>query len=333
MTDSKDRRIDVLLGWREKALAMGLRVPSASDLRKIGAAGELWPPFVDVVAAEETLRYSRAYAEGIARLLNLNLDLLKKGQVTEATVDALRSQQQQAEFQVREASEAAGRTTRTLARLLNLPPSEADALQVRDPLRDVRELPRSPEDLTRLGLSSRPDLVAFRLGIERARADVRLARAERFSDVYLLAQPYTFQDNRPFGLNSPHSWALGVTVPLPVFNRNQGNIARAQINVSQTQYELAALERQVAGEVGEAVREFQLSRDGVLKLEGEILPSARRVRDANYRRLQGGEINALEYLEAQRNYNEVVRLYRDALVRHRRSMLDLNTAVGVRVLP
>ena len=168
---------------------------------------------------------------------------------------------------------------------------------------------------------------------QRANADVRLALANRFSDVYLLAQPYTFQDNRPFGLKSPTSWALGVTVPLPVYNRNQGNIERAKVNVSQTRIELAALERQVADEVDEAIREFELSREAMLELERRILPSSRRVRDSAYRRYTGGETSVLEYLEAQRAYNEVVRQYRDALVRHRRSMLDLNTAVGVRVLP
>ena len=48
---------------------------------------------------------------------------------------------------------------------------------------------------------------------------------------------------------------------------------------------------------------------------------------------KGGETSAVEYLEAQKDYNDVVRQYRDALVRHRRSMLDMNTAVGARVVP
>ena len=58
-----------------------------------------------------------------------------------------------------------------------------------------------------------------------------------------------------------------MTVPLPVYNRNQGNIERAKINATQTQLELAALERQIADEVDEAVREFNLSREAMLELE------------------------------------------------------------------
>src|SRR4051795_12587258 len=107
------------------------------------------------------------------------------------------------------------------------------------------------EGLIQPAFASRPDLNAYRLGVARADADVKLANAERFSDIYVLAQPYTYQDNRPFGLKSPTSWALGVTVPLPIYNRNQGNIARAKSNASQTRVELAMLERQVASEAEE----------------------------------------------------------------------------------
>lgn len=293
----------------------------------------LYTAYVDVVAAEETLRYSRAYAEGITRLLNLNRELLKKGQITEATTDALQAQVEQAQFQVRESTHALGRATRTLGVVLNVPRDEVNSLKVQSRLRQSVDLPMPMEQLIASALESRPDLNAFRLGVTRADADVKLARAERFSDVYLLAQPYTLQDNRPSGLKSPTSWAVGMTVPLPIYNRNQGNIARARSNAVQTRIELAALERQVANEAEEAVREFELSRDGVRELEREILPASRRVRDAAFRRFQGGEANALEYLEAQRQYNDAVRQYRDALVRHRRAMLDLNTAVGSRVLP
>ena len=42
---------------------------------------------------------------------------------------------------------------------------------------------------------------------------------------------------------------------------------------------------------------------------------------------------ALEFLDAQKTFNDAVKSYRDGLVRHRRAMLDLNTAVGERVLP
>jgi len=57
------------------------------------------------------------------------------------------------------------------------------------------------------------------------------------------------------------------------------------------------------------------------------------MRDAARTLYLKGETSVLDYLEAQLAFNEVVKQYRDALVRHRRAILDLNTAVGERVLP
>lgn len=291
----------------------------------------LYTAYVDVAAAAETLRYSSAFNEGMTRLLTLNMELLKRGQITQATTDALSAQAEQSRFQVREASEALGRTKRTLALVLNIPRDQADSLEVADALRDIGDLPMPIEHLIQAAMTSRPDLNAMRLGVSRADADVNLARAERMSDVFLLAQPYTFQDNSPFGQKSATSAALGLTIPLPIYNRNQGNIARAHSNARQTRVELAAVEQSVANEAEEAAREFVLSRDAVLDMEDKVLPASKRVRESALRRLQGGEANALEFLDAQRQYNDVVRRYRDVVVRHRRAMLALNTAVGCRV--
>jgi cobalt-zinc-cadmium efflux system outer membrane protein len=293
----------------------------------------LYTVYVDVVAAEETARYSHKHLDGITKLLKLNQDLLLRGQVTQSTVDALHAQVEQAQLQVRAANHALGKTTRSLAQVLNIPRAEAASIRVEDTLRDARELPQDPNSLIQRAIESRPDLIAYRFGVDRAGADVRLAKANRLSDVYLLYQPYTLQNNSPYGLKSPYSWAVGVTMPLPIYNRNQGNIRRAEINASQTRVELAALTRQVTDEVDEAILEFQLSREAMLEIETEVLPASARVKESALRRLQGGQTSAIDYLEAQKEYNEVVRQYRDALVRHRRSMLDLNTAVGARILP
>jgi cobalt-zinc-cadmium efflux system outer membrane protein len=293
----------------------------------------LYTAYVDVVAARETLRYSQAYTRGIDRMMQVNLHLFEKGQIKQSDIEGVRAQLEQAQLQVLEASRALARSKRTLGLLLNMPRDQAAALEVRSLLRDLRPLPLPEDELVRTGLTSRPDLAANRLGLNRAEADVKLARANRFSDVYLLYQPYTMQFNGPLGLKNAYSYAVGVTVAAPVFNRNQGNIQRSRLNVVQTQVEIASLERLIVHEVEEAIREFELSRDVVINLEREVVPASRRVRNSAMERWQGGETSVLEYFEAQRDYNEVVKQYRNALVRHRRAMLDLNTTVGTRILP
>jgi cobalt-zinc-cadmium efflux system outer membrane protein len=293
----------------------------------------LYTAFVDVAAAELTLTFSKSYLVGITALLKVNQDLFDKKQISEDPVFAVRAQVEQAQLQVRESQQAVSRSTRALARMLNIPREQALSIRIRDSLRDDRPLPKKEEELVQIAMQSRPDLVAFRLGLARANAEVRLAQKERLSDFFLLYQPYTLQDNRPFGLKSPTSWALGITAPMPVYNRNQGNIARAKINVTQTQVQLESLQRQLQDEVAEAIREFELSLEAMIEIEREVLPASRRVRDAARLRYQGGQTSVIEFLDAQKDFNERVRDYRDSLVRHRRAMLDLNTAVGTRLMP
>jgi cobalt-zinc-cadmium efflux system outer membrane protein len=293
----------------------------------------LYTAYVDVVAANLTVRFSEKYEEGIQRLMKLTKDLVEKGQKQPSDADAVKAQLELAELQIREARQALAKSLRTLGLLLNVSPEEADALKLRSLIYNIAPLPADQKELMQLGLQSRPDLNSFRFGLDRARADIRSAQAERYSDVYLLAQPYTFQNNTYLGLRSPTSWAVGVTVALPVFNRNQGNVVRTKLNADQSKIELMNQERQVAYDVAEAVREFDLSRRAVIDTKNEILPASKIVRDSAYRRWQGGNTSALEFLDAQKEYNEVVRNYRDALVRHRRAMLDLNTAVGIRIVP
>ena len=170
------------------------------------------------------------------------------------------------------------------------------------------------------------------MGKLRADADVFSARAQRFSDVYLLYQPYTFQNNAWQGLKSAYSYAFGVTIALPVYNRNQGNILRAKLNAEQSLVEVVDQEKQVIYDVQEAIREYEQSRISIGEYLNEIIPASRVVLKSAYSGWQGGETSILEYLDAQQDFNDVVRQYRDALVRHRRAMLDLNTAVGHRVV-
>ena len=116
-------------------------------------------------------------------------------------------------------------------------------------------------------------MTAYRLGITAAQANVGLQRANRFSDAYVLFQPYTYQNNAPYGKQSGTSWAVGITVPLPVYNRNQGNIERAKINVYQIRGTVglseetrrdrgaqAIKEYEVSGQIAEQIREQDLAR-------------------------------------------------------------------------
>lgn len=289
--------------------------------------------FVDVLAADESVRQLQTSVRGLTEVLDITRRLQSRGLAGGDEVDRFTIQVRSAELGLDDAEATAQKARRTLGLSLNMPRAEATALRIQGSIRDTAPIPGSIAELVPLGLASRPDLCAYRLGIGRAEADVLLAKAERYSDIYVLYQPYTFQNNAAFGRQSAHSWALGVSVPLPIYNRNQGNILRSQLNVAQSKTELDSLAQRVASEVEQAAHEYTVTRAAVERIERDILPVAGRVRDGAEALYRRGGTEVVAYLNARREYNEVVREYRDLLVRHRRSMLALNTAVGARVLP
>jgi cobalt-zinc-cadmium efflux system outer membrane protein len=319
------------------------RTQSAAVARKVTEAqlqdfvrsqiDNLYSVYVGVIAAGLTERFSEVYAQGLRRLLRLNEELLGRGFIKPSDVLAIRANLEGAELQIRESKAAKIKANQALALMLNMPLNDLEKLDVRDPIGKILPLPLPEEALVRKGLQQRPDLLAIKLGVIRSEKDVKLAQANAYPDVFLLWQPFTFQNNTYLGVPSAYSWTLGVTATIPVYNRNQGNVKRARINVTQTQIQAQSQERGVVSDVQNAIREYEQSRLSVLEMRREILPASREVRDAAFRRWQGGETSALEFLEAQQDYNDRVRQYRDALVRYRTAMLDLNTAVAERLVP
>ena len=97
--------------------------------------------------------------------------------------------------------------------------------------------------------------------------------------------------------------------------------------------QLADAERQILVDIEEAVQEFETSRGLVAELHDQVEPDARQVRDAAFRLWQGGETSLLNFLQAQLDYNDVVKQYLDTAIRHRQSMLSLNTTIGRRIMP
>ena len=291
----------------------------------------LYTEFVDVLAARETVRLARKSVDELAKEPEKSRGPLRA--LPGADDQRLEIQRESAELGLVEVEEQYKSDLRALGLVLGLTVAQAERLEVRGSLADVAPPPVLGEPLLRLAMASRPDLAAYRLGVKRAEADVGLAIANRYPDLYVLYQPYTFQDDSPLQAKSAHSWGVGVSVPLTVFNRNQGNIQRARLNVSQSRTELSGLEEQVVFEVRQAERQYTVTRTAVERIERSLLPNARLEHDRTYRLYVEGKADELTFLTAERDFDQVVRLYRDTLVRHRRAMLKLNTAVGLRILP
>jgi cobalt-zinc-cadmium efflux system outer membrane protein len=293
----------------------------------------VYTAYVDVLQYRGAVKFGEVGVEGLRDVLKSTDALFRKGEKPKTDVNRVDLQLRTAETGLRVSRETYRRAKRTLGVLLGMSPPEAEEMEVRGSLRDAFPPPPPLEELQRIAMASRPDINSFRIGISRAEADVKLARANVLQDVYVLYQPYTLQDNTWQGLKSPTSWALGVTIPIPVYNRNQGAILRSKLNVTQTQIQHAALERTVLNDVRQAEQAYHTSLENLRQIETEVLPDADKVLADSKRLFDSGEIDVIIYLSARRDYNDIARQYLDALVAHRRSMLDLNTALGQRILP
>jgi outer membrane protein, heavy metal efflux system len=293
----------------------------------------LYTVYVDAVAAALTVKFSERYVVGIRQLLARNEQLFRGGLIPQTDILAVRAKLELAELQVRESTQAKIKANRALALMLNQPLETAETLEVRDTIGQLKESPMSRDMMVNIALGIRPDLRAIKLGIRRSEADIAAAKANAYPDVYVLYQPYTFQNNTYLGVPSAYSWTLGVTATIPLYNRNQGNITRAKINRNQTEVQAASIERTVVSDVLNADQELHQSLISVQEFRNEIIPANKKMRDAALTLYRKGETSVLDFLQAQLAFNDVVKQYRDALVRHRRAILDLNTAVGERILP
>lgn len=327
---SGKRRARVSLAEREKEVIEA----QYQDAVRV-AIDDLAVVFIDVLAERAAAHSAEQGLELIDQLLGEARAKAAEGRADEALVDDLLIERELALMSLDDERARYSRAKRSLGVLLDLTPEETEALEVRGALDDLGpELPPI-QTLIPLALGRRPDLKAHRVGLQLAEAQLGLQRANRFSDAYLLYAPFTQRDNSKNnnGERSITTWGAGVFVSIPLFNRNQGNIKRARLNIAQSGDEIAVIEAQVIAEVRQAIEDYQNTREDAMRLKQVILPAIRRKRDRAWERMESGETGADQFLAVQRDSTTLVTYYRENLSRHRRNAWKLNAAVGHRVLP
>lgn len=325
---SGKRKARVALAQREKCV---LEAQYRNAVRL--AMDDLYTAYVDALAERQAVRSAE---RGLALLGRLLADAKAKpggGEGDQDAVDDLTVEYELAAISVGNERARYLKARRRLTELLDLPPEQAEAIELRGSLRVPGVQAPPLETLTSIAIGRRPDLAAFRQGVARASAELDQERAERTSDLYLLYTPFEYRDNSQVGLQSATSWGAGIFVSVPLFNRNQGNLKRARLNVQQSRVEVTSLDAKVVGEVLQAYRDFENTREDVERLETTALPALRRKQDRARRKFEDGRIGLNEFLAVQRDGTSLVRYHRDILARHRRNSLKINTAVGHRVIP
>jgi cobalt-zinc-cadmium efflux system outer membrane protein len=124
---------------------------------------------------------------------------------------------------------------------------------------------------------------------------------------------------------------LFVSVPLPVFSRNQGEIARVEAESEQLSRQLQALKAQVQAEIKAAALEFQSTHDLIERMERDLLEPATQARDTIAYTYRTGASSLVEFLDAQRAFNETMQSYYETQATYRRAVMKLNVTLGKEV--
>jgi len=280
--------------------------------------------FVDVVLARQNAALARESLEAFDAVVRVNVERVRTGDL--APVELARSRLAALQFQndVRQQESKLAIARRRIATLLGRTGS-APIDAVGELRRDVTSISR--DALRDRALASRPDVLALRRDEARSAADLRLQIAEGKVDYTLSGEVH--HQHQP-GPPDASGFLYGVyaSVPLPIFNRNQGEVARARQEGLQITARLRALEADVAQEVDAAFESYGAARDVVQTIEAQMLSQAgdvRRTTEYAYRR---GEMSFVEFLDAVRTFNETMRTYNEARAEYARSLYTLDSIGG-----
>jgi cobalt-zinc-cadmium efflux system outer membrane protein len=170
-------------------------------------------------------------------------------------------------------------------------------------------------------LAARPDLKAAQLSERAADASIRLQNAQRIPDVTLGAGV----DQVPLG-TSTYSFGVGIT--LPVFDRNQGERAKALIERSRAQNQQQFIVNQLLSDVDKALVSFELQKRRVELYRTGVLTKVDEIQNLTEFALKAGESSTLELLDAIRTRRDTLASYYQALFDYHASLLDLELATA-----
>ena len=278
--------------------------------------------FIDILQAKANLALASDSLRTFNEIVTVNTVRVKNGDLAE--VELIRSQVAQLQFEntVRQAQlqvlTARARLQVLLGRGITEPLVDATGEMRRDTV---------SQDLSALrqrAFDQRPDLLALRRDQIRSQAELRLQLAQGKVD-YTIGSEYRRQQG-PAGFGNTMGFFFSSN--LPIFNRNQGEIARATQEQPQVEARMTALETSVQNDVLVAYLQYSNALTTLNRVEGALLQRAtdvRQITDYSYRR---GEANFLELLDAQRAYNETMQAYNQARGEFARSLYGIDAATG-----
>ena len=189
---------------------------------------------------------------------------------------------------------------------------------------NLAELPEAPaDDIVRDRLDTAPGVRRAQLEVERRKALSAVEVSRRMGNMTVSLGAKRDQE---FGRNQA---VVGMTLPLPLFDRNQGNVLEALRREDKARDELAAARLQVESEAVQARERLVTSRTEAQALAAEVLPGAQSAFDDATKGFELGKFSFLEALDAQRTYLQARTQHLRALAEAQRAAADLNRILGI----
>jgi outer membrane protein, heavy metal efflux system len=285
--------------------------------------------FVSTLQAKFILDLARADLEYYDHIISISRDRLKAGDIAQIDFDRIELQRVQYESEIETAIVNLRTAKIQLLQLLNDNRTPVDQFDVTGVF-DFNETLDPLETYQQAALAARPDLAAALETVEQSNTNYKLAVSNGSTDpTYSAWYTWNSSNNNPDGLNT---LGVSVSIPLRVFDRNQGEKKRTQIDIDRAAQAEDAAKAQVFSDVNSA---YELVRSNVALLKpykAKYNDEALRVRDTvSYAYLHGGA-SLMDFLNAQSDYRQVQLAYAQLIGAYMTAAAQLNLAVGREVI-
>jgi len=297
--------------------------------------------FIAALLAKADLDFARENLANYQKVVDLKGLRLQQGEISRADFLKVELQTLQFETDVDDATLAL-KTAKASLRALVGPSNLLQEFEVAGDLGAI-PLEKSLSELQQLALSNRPDLKSAETSRERAVADLRLANANRWPNPTIgtsflhtgneVGGPNWFQPFYPKGGVSNAMGMALASVAIPLFNRNQGERARAKSEQIRADFLAQAARNLVIQDVETAYASFESSRERVRLYEEKYISRAQESLDTQDFSFRNGAASILDFLDAERTYRAIQLAYRQQLAAYLTNLAQLEAAVGVPLTP
>ena len=285
---------------------------------------DLRTAFVAVLQQKSVLAVTRESLDYYDRSLTVSRERYKAGDIARVDLDRMELQRVQFETDVQTALVNLRTAKIQLEELLNdrTPVEQLDVIG----RFDYAEILTPLEEFRQSAFAARPDLRAALQGVAKARTDHRLAVANGSTDP-------TFGVDLARDPPIPVYIGFSVNIPLRIFDRNQGEKARTQLDIGRNERLVEATRAQIFSDVDSAYATLQSNLTLLRPYKAAYLTQAARVRETISFSYQHGGASLLDFLQAQQDYRGIQLSYLNLVGAYLNSASQLNFAVGREVIP